>query len=576
MMKKIPVIDIFAGPGGLSEGFHKYSWFFEDENLGFDVKLSIEKDETAHKTLRLRSFVRQFPEGKLPNEYCHYIQSQTANEKAVRLKPLQEMEEWKIAEEEAWQAELGKVCFKELHSKIAGRVKDNPLWILLGGPPCQAYSIIGRSRMLGPGHGNNKNHKEVRRQKSDEFFKDERHSLYLEYLEIVAMHQPAVFVMENVKGMLSAKTSGINENGEREDIFPKILKDLSNPANALREEQLPDGWEKYRPKKQFGYRLFSFVVSASPDNKETKPRDYLISSEKHGVPQLRQRVIILGIRDDIDVTPKTIPFANTKISFKKAIGDLPPLRSGRSGRLETGRGFGDKTDTPERWLKAIGDFTTGKVLRNIGDNKISAVMKTVRDQKKAPGTRGMPFMQAAGLRKTLPDNLKRWFLGNHPCDVLHHETRAHMDSDLTRYLFVSAFGKIHGTSPRLKDFPENLLPNHKNAKASSAFNDRFRVQIENLPGTTITAHIGKDGHYFIHYDPKQCRSMTVREAARVQTFPDDYYFEGGRTVQYQQVGNAVPPYLAVQLAGVVADVFRQINADMRCKGKKLRGSKARG
>ena len=580
MMKQIPVIDIFAGPGGLSEGFHKYSWFFEDENLGFDIKLSIEKDETAHKTLRLRSFVRQFPKEKLPDEYYHYIQSQTAKEKAERLKPLLEMDEWKTAEEEAWQAELGKVCFKELHSKIAERIKDYPLWILLGGPPCQAYSLIGRSRRLGPGYGGNGNNGEARRQKSDEFFRDERHLLYLEYLEIVALHQPAVFVMENVKGILSAKTGSVDNNGERENIFPKIQKDLSDPTGALREERLPKGWIKYRQKKQHGYRLFSFVVPSCP-GEETKPRDYLISSEKHGVPQSRHRVIILGVRDDIDVIPKTIPFVDTMVSLKEMIGDLPALRSGRSGRLETGRGFGDKTDTPERWLKAIGDFTTDKVLSNLGDDKIATIMRTVRDQKNAPASRGTPFVQVDGLGQTLPDNLKKWLLGGHPRGILHHETRAHMDSDLTRYLFVSAFGKTHNTSPKLKDFPDILLPNHKNADTSrkivsGTFSDRFRVQIANLPGTTITAHISKDGHYFIHYDSKQCRSMTVREAARVQTFPDDYYFEGARTVQYQQVGNAVPPYLAVQLADVVADIFSQVAGGAKIKEREIRSGKSCG
>ena len=123
-----------------------------------------------------------------------------------------------------------------------------------------------------------------------------------------------------------------------------------------------------------------------------------------------------------------------------------------------------------------------------------------------------------------------------------------MIEDMHRYFFASCFALVHNRSPLLRDFPEALLPEHVNAKnavasGSSIFSDRFRVQLKNHPATPITSHMAKDGHYYIHPDPLQCRSLTVREAARIQTFPDNYFFEGPRTSQYQQVGNAVPPLL---------------------------------
>jgi DNA (cytosine-5)-methyltransferase 1 len=136
-----------------------------------------------------------------------------------------------------------------------------------------------------------------------------------------------------------------------------------------------------------------------------------------------------------------------------------------------------------------------------------------------------------------------------------------MQKDLYRYFYAACFAQAENISPKLRDFPIDLLPNHANVadaiEGNNLFQDRFRVQLPDRPKTTVTSHISKDGHAFIHYDPTQCRSMTVREAARAQTFPDNYLFTGSRTAQYTQVGNAVPPLLANQIADRVYRVLDQ-------------------
>ena len=159
-----------------------------------------------------------------------------------------------------------------------------------------------------------------------------------------------------------------------------------------------------------------------------------------------------------------------------------------------------------------------------------------------------------------------WFLDSRLEGVCNHSSRAHITKDLYRYFYAACFAAVQHSSPKLSDFPADLLPNHKNVADAIAeqkmFLDRFRVQPWSRPSTTVTSHISKDGHYYIHPDPKQARSLTVREAARLQSFPDNYLFTGPRTAQYIQVGNAVPPLLAQEIAKSIGGLFLSTKAKL--------------
>jgi DNA (cytosine-5)-methyltransferase 1 len=167
----------------------------------------------------------------------------------------------------------------------------------------------------------------------------------------------------------------------------------------------------------------------------------------------------------------------------------------------------------------------------------------------------MPERKSARLTSAKDNELAVWLADPRLDALANHCTRGHMPEDLARYAFVAAFGAAFGRSPKSSEFPESLAPRHKNWDTGN-YADRFRVQVWGEPSTTITSHISKDGHAFVHPDIAQCRSLTVREAARLQTFPDNYLFEGsGRTAQFTQVGNAVPPLLARKIAEALLEAL---------------------
>lgn len=506
----IPIIDIFAGPGGLGEGFSS----FEEAKgrVPFKIKLSIEKDKHAHTTLELRAFFRQFPKGKAPRDYYDYLQGKITREELFARYPQESLN----AKNEAWLAELGREDRNTVRKRIEKSLNGAKDWVLIGGPPCQAYSLAGRSRMMG--------------EDKIKYEQDPRHFLYREYLQILADHRPPVFVMENVKGLLSAKLN-------QQSTFQQILADLQNPSRAMSEKSRG---------KLLSYKLFSISRRGSGNLfNELDPEDFVVHSEEYGIPQARHRIIILGIRSDVYQSDPDLLQPVQKVPIENVINDLPRLRSGLSR----------ESDTAQDWNEAIRSILNAGWLSSLGSDLRKAMINSVRHIDSSL-TRGATFIPA----KVKPSSHEHWYLDKSLKGVCNHESRSHIREDLYRYLFASVYAKVIGRSPTLKEFPRELLPDHDNVKEAirnSLFNDRFRVQIAGRPSTTVVSHISKDGHYYIHYDPSQCRSLTVREAARLQTFPDNYFFEGNRTQQYHQVGNAVPPLLANQIAAIVYKILKK-------------------
>lgn len=525
-INSIPVIDLFAGPGGLGEGF---SSVYNRNERTFNIKLSIEKDENAHSTLELRSFYRQFDKDNVPDEYYAVLKESDSGKRLLLKRKLFERytDEHEVAKSEAWKAELGSKEFPpdlidDRIKKGLGKAKD---WLLIGGPPCQAYSLVGRSRVGGIDP------------------EDHRVYLYKEYLRIIAVHHPAVFVMENVKGLLSAK---VND----EKVFSCILRDLKEPSSVFRDIDSPS------------YKIYSLTTKLNYDL-EGNPcykadKDYLIESEKYGIPQKRHRVILLGIRDDISLTPEVLTRQDTFVTLKDVIGDLPKIRSSLnrlfvSSEIINGkkkRYYKPEKDTSENWQNLINTFRQEIISWNGFAKGYSN-----REIKAPKSGIGSEFIFCKTPFAVNP--LSAWYNDPKLKGACNHKSRSHLVQDLKRYMFSSMFTKTYRRFPRLHEYNQHssvLLPDHENAETGK-FADRFRVQLPDIPATTITSHISKDGHYFIHYDADQCRSLTVREAARIQTFPDNYLFCGSRTAQFQQVGNAVPPYLALQIAKVVQKIF---------------------
>jgi len=520
----IKVVDVFAGPGGLSEGFAAVT--DGRDHPVFDVALSIEKDEQAHQTLQLRTFFRLFPK-QAPKEYYQHLRGEIDIETLYKAHP----KEAKLAAELCWHATLGPggESEKRVRRRIRQAVKDQTSWVLIGGPPCQAYSLAGRSR----NQGNPDYDAET----------DVRQRLYVEYLQILAEHRPAIFIMENVKGLLSATL-------DNERIFHRILDDLRDPAAAVARQ----GRSGSQVRKG-GYVIRSLTEDRVFENGTLE--GCVIHAERFGIPQARHRVILLGIRDDLVGSKPGILRASASVPASAVMKGLPRLRGGLSPRSK---------DSANAWrdlLQAqIGSRWATSGTKKVDTAALSTFIETKLREIALPNAdRGAEFIRTDISIVYQPE----WFCDKRIEGVCNHVSRSHMRKDLFRYFYAACYAKHYGKSPSLKNFPTDLLPDHVSVgdaiESGGNFSDRFRVQVGDRPSTTIVSHISKDGHYYIHPDPLQCRSLTVREAARLQTFPDNYLFCGNRTAQYTQVGNAVPPLLAKQIGEIVRDILKSTGAN---------------
>lgn len=411
-------IDLFAGAGGLSEGFMQ---------SGFEPVSHVEMNAYAAKTLQTRlAYYYLKEQGKL-DSYYNYEKGEISREDLLKLVPAEEL---KTVINKEMSAATVKDIFKTIDTVMAEK-GFKQIDVIVGGPPCQAYSLVGRaqsSHMLVP------------------MEKDPRNELYKMYVQFLTRYKPRMFVFENVAGIKTAR-----------------------------------GGQAYKNLQSYMRRV----------GYEIEPHE--LNAKDFGVLQSRKRVIIVG------------------------------------------------------WLKGTGyeypsfDIITGKALVNDLLEDLSSLM---------PGGSSDEYL-VQDMRK-----VKSYVKNNairEKADILTgHVARPHTDQDIEIYKRVIDLWYSNGQHERLRydDLPE-VLKTHTNR---TSFTDRFKVVEGDMEYChTILAHLSKDGHYFIHPDINQHRSITVREAARLQSFPDNYYFEGPRTAQFVQIGNAVPPMMAKQIADKIKE-----------------------
>lgn len=439
MKMEIKILDLFAGAGGLSLGFE----LFKDtrKRQVFELFRAVETEKYACETLK--------------NRY--------GNKKVIN----------------------GDLTKKSTHEKVVSECKGE-VSVVLGGIPCQSFSLLGPRSGYGLNQGKAKS--------------DERDHLYMELKNIVDEVKPDVLVIENVKGILSKK----DHKGRK--IIDVIISDFENIGYSFENVK----GEKY----------------------------FLLNAADFGVAQKRERVILIGIRKrwknipvpDIKPThydPETDESNNVKdllpyVTLFDAIGDLPEV----SPKI-TFNGASKYQVT--RIINLNTHINNGKDRNSFNRSRFD---KHYRNISKS-GKKFLDFIR--------PGNYKF---------IDHHVARGQQLSDIKLFKNMKQGETAGEFCKRRPKLAKKLIKYDMNT-----FKDKYRKQNWEKPCTTVFAHLAKDGNRFIH--PSQARTITPKEAARIQSFPDDFIFCGPISGKFRQIGNAVPPLLAYNIAQAVYKIMSE-------------------
>ena len=277
-------------------------------------------------------------------------------------------------------------------------------------------------------------------------------------------------------------------------------------------------------------------------------------------PKTGTESFIVGVRSDLEVEPRLLAKSTSVQTCRDAIGNLPPLRSGLTRTK----------DSYDNWKNVFSNISESDWYAEEEYSEVAEEIRSVLEAGFRPehgtGSEFCAERRASGNKS----RYEQWVVDSSIGGFCNHASKSHMQDDLLRYLFLACKRRLDSDqTSKLQDLPNALLPKHKNASAkllanggkAAKFIDRFFVQAFDKPARTIVSHIAKDGHGFTYPDPKQARTLTVREAARLQTFPDDF-FSWTQSEQYKQVGNAVPPLLSRQIAEIVNEILEKVRASM--------------